>query len=190
MVPAFAGNFCEWNTLCIPCYSQVDHNICFVASVLNDQPSTGSYASIVAAVVSPLSRGNVTISSADTNVLPIISPNWLTHPADQALILAGYKRIRQVFGTPSLQKVVTGEEFFPGSQYSTDKELYEAITQSAMTVWHASGTCKMGKTNDPTAVIDTKGQVLGVQGLRVVDASSFPFLPPGHPQSVICKCLH
>jgi hypothetical protein len=51
-----------------------------------------------------------------------------------------------------------------------------------MTVWHASCTCKMGKIDDPDAVVDSKAKVIGVTGLRVVDASSFALLPPGHPQ--------
>jgi choline dehydrogenase-like flavoprotein len=51
-----------------------------------------------------------------------------------------------------------------------------------MTVWHASCTCKMGKVDDPDAVVDSKARVIGVTGLRVVDASSFALLPPGHPQ--------
>ena len=46
---------------------------------------------------------------------------------------------------------------------------------------------KMGKADDPMAVVDSKARVLGVQGLRVVDASAFPFLPPGHPQATICE---
>lgn len=46
----------------------------------------------------------------------------------------------------------------------------------------------MGTSDDPMAVVDSKARVFGVQGLRVVDASSFPFLPPGHPQSTVCKC--
>lgn len=152
-----------------------------------DQPSTGNYGSIAPAVVAPLSRGNVTIASADTDDLPIVNPNLLAHPADKALILAGFKRVRQLFASKSLQKAVIGEEFFPGSQLKTDEEIFEAITEAAMTVWHASCTCKMGKAGDPTAVIDTQGRVFGVQGLRVVDASSFPLLPPGHPQSTVCK---
>lgn len=53
-----------------------------------------------------------------------------------------------------------------------------------MTVWHASCTCKMGKIDDPDAVVDSKAKVIGVTGLRVVDASSFALLPPGHPQVI------
>ncbi|KAE9383461.1 glucose-methanol-choline oxidoreductase [Gymnopus androsaceus JB14] len=164
MIPGFFGNFSAPDV---------------------DQPSTGSYGTVLSGVVAPLSRGNVTIASADMDDLPIVNPNLLAHPADQALILAGFKRARQLLASESLQNAVIGEEFFPGPQFKTDKEIFEAITEAAMTIYHASCTCKMGKVDDPTAVIDTQGRVLGVQGLRVVDASSFPLLPPGHPQSVV-----
>ena len=56
-----------------------------------------------------------------------------------------------------------------------------------MTVWHAACTCAMGKATDPMAVVDSSAKVIGVSKLRVVDASAFPLLPPGHPQSTICK---
>lgn len=54
-----------------------------------------------------------------------------------------------------------------------------------MTIYHAAGTCKMGTSNDSMAVLDSQARVLGAQNLGVVDASSFPFLPPGHPQSTV-----
>ena len=59
-----------------------------------------------------------------------------------------------------------------------------------MTVWHASCTCAMGKKSNPNAVIDSTAKVIGVSNLRVVDASSFPVLPPGHPQSTVCECYY
>lgn len=52
-------------------------------------------------------------------------------------------------------------------------------------VWHAAATCKMGKSSDKWAVFDGSIRVMGTRNLRIVDASSFPFLPPGHPQSTI-----
>jgi len=52
-------------------------------------------------------------------------------------------------------------------------------------VWHAACTCRMGKEEDPNAVVDSKARVFGIKGLRVVNASSFAFLSPGHPQSTI-----
>ena len=54
-----------------------------------------------------------------------------------------------------------------------------------MCVWHAAVSCRMGRRDDPTAVVDNKAKVIGVNRLRVVDASSFALLPPGHPQSVV-----
>lgn len=50
-------------------------------------------------------------------------------------------------------------------------------------IWHASSTCAMGKAGDEMAVVDSKARVLGVEGLRVVDLSAFPFALPGHPQA-------
>lgn len=55
--------------------------------------------------------------------------------------------------------------------------------------WHAACTCKLGMANDTMAVVDSKARVFGVQKLRVVDASSFALLPPGHPMSTVCKLL-
>lgn len=67
----------------------------------------------------------------------------------------------------------------------------KVIKGSLQTVWHASSTCKMGPSTDSMAVVDSHARVYGVKGLRVVDASAFPFLPPGHPQSTVCRfsCL-
>lgn len=45
----------------------------------------------------------------------------------------------------------------------------------------------MGVDSDPMAVVDSRARVYGVKGVRVVDASAFPFLPPGHPQSTVCR---
>jgi choline dehydrogenase len=81
--------------------------------------------------------------------------------------------------------VAEHEEYFPGFDVSTDAQIWEFIQQSMTTVYHASVTCKMGRMNDSMAVVDSHAKVYGVERLRVVDASSFPFLPPGHPQSVV-----
>ncbi len=139
------------------------------------------------ALVSPYSRGNVTINSADAAKPPVINPNWLTDPRDQATVIAGYKRARQIFSTPAMAPILIGTENFPGVTVQTDAQILEIIRQSFTTVFHASCTCKMGVANDPDAVVDSKARVFGVSGLRVVDASSFALLPPGHPVSTVCK---
>lgn len=139
------------------------------------------YATLSAAIISPFSRGNLTIASADAQVPPIINPNWLTAPEDIDLAIASFKRIREIWS--HLSGVTIGAEYLPGVEVDTDEKILDFIQQSVIQLYHASATCKMGKSNDSMAVIDSKARVYGVSGLRVVDASSFPFLTPGHPQS-------
>lgn len=65
-------------------------------------------------LVAPLPRGTVSISFADTKDQPIINPNWLTHPVDQVVAIAAYKRVREFFATSEMQKILIGLEYFPG----------------------------------------------------------------------------
>lgn len=118
---------------------------------------------------------------------PIISPNWLNTEMDQQLAIAAFKRAREAFGSGAMSRVIVGDEFFPGNQYATDAEILDIIKNSLMTISHASCTCKMGTRDDAMAVVDSHAKVVGVEGLRVVDASAFPLLPPGHPQATVCK---
>ncbi|KAJ5628745.1 GMC oxidoreductase [Penicillium lividum] len=153
---------------------------------LRNAPDDGyNYATVSIALVSPLSRGSIDISSADTADPPIIDPQWLSHPADRDVVVAGYKRVRQMFSTQAMADVLIGPEYFPGTNVTTDDQILEVIRKSASTVFHAACTCAMGKPNDPNAVVDSQARVFGVQGLRVVDASAFPLLPPGHPMATI-----
>jgi choline dehydrogenase-like flavoprotein len=144
------------------------------------------YASLMTALVAPVSRGSVTISSADTAVLPIIDPAFLVSPADQEVALAAFKRARDFFAAKALQPVLIGEEYDPGPSVATDAQILHWIRSNVMTVWHSSSTCAMGRSSNPLAVVDNHAKVIGVSNLRVVDASAFPLLPPGHPQSTVC----
>ncbi|KAI4118243.1 MAG: hypothetical protein LQ345_001662 [Seirophora villosa] len=154
-------------------------------------PNDGyQYATISSALVAPLSRGNVTISTADPSQPPVINPNWLTDPTDVELAILAFKRVREIWGY--MNGTTIGEEYFPGTaEVATDEEILSFIRQALVQLWHAAGTCKMGKAGDEKeggdgmAVVDPEGRVYGVKGLRVVDASVFPLLPPGHPQATI-----
>ena len=147
--------------------------------------NTFDYASVIGGLVAPLSRGFVSISSSDTSELPVFSPNWLTHPTDQKVAVEAFKRCRAVFATEAVQPALIGDEFLPGSNVTTDEQILDYIQQSASTIYHAACTCKMGNDSDPMAVLDSQAKVRGVKNLRVVDASSFPVLPPGHPIATI-----
>ena len=158
----------------------------FPNNYIRDVPTDKSqYATMSTALVAPLSRGNVTINSSDTNVLPLVNPNWLSSLTDQEVAVAAFKRAREFAATPAMQKTIIGEEAFPGPQVESDEGLLELIKESFNTVYHASATCKMGKLEDEMAVVDSQAKVIGVEGLRVVDASAFPFLPPGHPMATV-----
>lgn len=154
---------------------------------ITSQPRDGKqYATIAVVLIAPTSRGNVTISSADTSDLPVINPNWLATETDQEMVVAAYRRARDIFRSEAMAPIVIGDEFFPGDEYETDAEILDIIRDTMMTLYHPSCTCRMGTRDDPMAVVDSRGTVFGVTGLRVVDASAFPFLPPGHPQSTVC----
>ncbi|KAK8016724.1 hypothetical protein PG993_014913 [Apiospora rasikravindrae] len=157
------------------------------SNIVANQPTDGyQYATILGALVAPLSRGSVTLASADTSDLPVVDPNWLTHPTDVAVAIAAYKRMRAAFAAKAMQGVLADRvEYYPGPQVQSDADILATIRKDVMTVWHASCTCRMGKADDPDAVVDADARVIGVTGLRVVDASSFALLPPGHPQSTV-----
>lgn len=157
------------------------------SNLFTTQPKDGyQYATILGALVAPRSRGTVTLASADTKDLPLIDPKWLTDPTDISVAVATYKRLRAAFASKAMQGVLADtEEYFPGPSVQTDAQILKVIRDTVMTVWHAACTCRMGKTDDPDAVVDASARVIGVSGLRVVDASSFALLPPGHPQSTV-----
>ena len=157
----------------------------FIIGDASNPNDTNSYTSVIGALVTPMSRGYVTIVSNDTADLPIFDPQWLSHPTDQEVAVQAFRRCREVFGTSAVQPILIGEEFVPGAAVQTDEEILAFLKLSVTTVYHASCTCKMGTTDDEMAVIDSRARVFGTKGLRVVDASSFPMLLPGHPSGTI-----
>lgn len=151
-------------------------------------PTDGrNYVSSSTALTTPFSRGNVTIASNDTKDYPVVNPNWLSDPRDQEIAIAAFKRARAVFTNKATKAVVLGDEVFPGLNVSTNAQILKLIQDSAAASYHASCTCAMGLRKNPMAVLDSEARVYGVKGLRVVDASAFPVLPPGHPTATICK---
>jgi choline dehydrogenase len=144
-----------------------------------------NYATLMVAFLSPLSRGTVSLNSADMTVLPRVDPAWFTAAADRQMALQAFKRNREIWQIFVDLGVADPVEAFPGPSVQTDEEIMEWIGAAMITVYHASGTCKMGRPSDRMAVVDSNAMVIGAEGLRIVDASAFPFLPPGHPQSLV-----
>lgn len=173
-----------------------------------------NYATLLGTLMTPTSRGEVNISSPHMRDPPVINPNYLTTQPDIEVSVAMFKRLRQAWTVPALAKNLTiGDEYYPGASVQTDEDIERLIRSTATPVSHASATCKMGKADDPLAVVDSHGKVYGVSNcqfsfhvspnhhvvavdsyregprltgysVRVVDASAFPFLPPG--ESILC----
>ncbi|KAI8630065.1 GMC oxidoreductase [Xylariaceae sp. FL1651] len=150
-------------------------------------PNDGyQYATMGVALAQPRSRGNITITSADNAVNPIVNPNYFSSQADVEVAVAGFKRAREFFNSTTIRPFrADDKEAFPGLEVSTDEEIEQIIKESFQTIFHAACTCAMGLPDNPMAVVDSAARVYGVSGLRVVDASSFPFVPAGHPMGTV-----
>ena len=130
-----------------------------------------------ACLLRPTSRGYVRIRSADAHANPAIRYNYLATPEDQRVAVDAIKLTRRIMAAPAMAKYEP-EEFSVCAGARTDDELLEAARNSAGTVYHPVGTCKMGP--DSMAVVDERLRVRGVAGLRVVDASIMPNLVSGN----------
>jgi choline dehydrogenase len=102
-------------------------------------------------------------------------------------MVEGYKRVRDLWNTPTMAGVRIGQEAFPGPSVASDEQILDLIRQSMAPVFHPTGTCSMGRVNSTDTVVDSHARVLGTHGLRVVDAPILPILPPGHPVATICE---
>lgn len=125
----------------------------------------------------PESRGSVEIESNDPLQYPKITPNYLSTANDQRCAVDSIKVARAISEAPSLTDEVI-DEFVPGRQYQTDKELLDAARKYSQTIYHPAGTCKMG--SDEMAVVDKRLRVHGIESLRVVDASIMPEITSGN----------
>ncbi len=125
----------------------------------------------------PQSRGYVKIKSPDATVYPEIQPNYLSTELDRATAVNGVKVARKIASAPALKDYII-DEFVPGKEYQSDEELLEAVKRYSQTIYHPTSTCKMG--NDEKSVVDANLKVLGIEGLRVVDASIMPEIVSGN----------
>jgi choline dehydrogenase len=133
------------------------------------------YSGFTAAVwqCHPASRGHVEIASADPLRPPRIETNYLEAGLDRGTIVAGIRMLREIYAQPAFRDLVDAE-VLPGSQAGDDRALLDFARASGGTVFHCVGTCRMGREDDPDAVVDPALRVRGVERLRVIDASVMP----------------
>ena len=136
-----------------------------------------SALTIFSTLIYPKSRGTLRLASADPAAAPLIDPGYLTEPDDAAVLLDGMELIREAMSS----KLIAGDvalELSPGQDYRDRAALAKEVPNRATSVYHAVGTCRMGL--DERAVVDPELRVLGVDGLRVADASIMPAIPGGN----------
>jgi choline dehydrogenase len=127
----------------------------------------------------PTSRGSVHIHSIDPEAPPVIAPNYLSTDVDRQVAADSLRLTRKIIACPAL-KPYAPDEYKPGKQYQTDEELIKAAGDIGTTIFHPVGTCKMGRDDDPMAVLDSQLCVRGIHHLRVVDASAMPTITSGN----------
>ncbi len=125
------------------------------------------------------SRGRVSLRSSDPAAEPVIRFNYMSHPDDWAEFRTCIRLTREIFAQDAFKPYVK-HEIQPGAHLQSDAELDEAIREHAESAYHPCGTCRMGRTDDPDAVVDPLGRVIGVDRLRVVDSSVFPRITNGN----------
>ena len=130
----------------------------------------------------PTSRGSIHIASPDPLAPPLIAPNYLSTDYDRQVAADALRLTRRIVAAPALARYAP-QEILPGAQFQTEEELAGAAGAIGTTIFHPVGTCRMGTTNDPGAVVDARLRVLGIDGLRVVDASVMPTITSGNTNS-------
>jgi choline dehydrogenase len=133
--------------------------------------------------LNPTSRGSVTIKSPNFDAAPAIAPNYLSTEVDRKVAADSLRVTRQIVAQPALQKYQP-QEWKPGTPFQTDDELAQLAGDIATTIFHPVGTTKMGRADDPMAVVDSRLRVRGpgglIGGLRVVDAGVMPLITSGN----------
>jgi choline dehydrogenase len=125
------------------------------------------------------SRGRVSLRSAAPQDAPVIRFNYMSHAQDWEEFRACIRLTREIFAQPAFAPFVR-HEIQPGKAAQSDAELDAVIAEHAESAYHPCGTCRMGRIDDPEAVVDPQGRVIGVDGLRVADSSIFPRITNGN----------
>jgi choline dehydrogenase len=134
--------------------------------------------------VRPTSRGALTLKSRDPSQAPAIKPNYLSTPEDQRVAADSIRVTRKIVAQPALQKY-SPIEYLPGAQARSDDEagLIKSAGDIGTTIFHPVGTARMGRDDDTRAVVDARLRVIGIDCLRVVDASVMPSITSGNTNS-------
>ncbi|KAJ7451793.1 aryl-alcohol oxidase [Mycena galericulata] len=156
------------------------YELLFSNGLLGPAPPTGNFLGIVAAVVSPVSRGSVTLNSSDPLSNPLINPNFFSSEVDLFIMREAIRSALRFAAQPAWADYVIAPVGVNST--STDAELDEYARSTADTLDHVAGTASMSPKGASWGVVDPDLVVKGISGLRIVDLSIVPFIPAGHTQ--------
>lgn len=132
--------------------------------------------------LNPTSRGTVQVRSPRFEDAPAIAPQYLSTEEDRKVAADSLRVTRRIVAQGAMAKYQP-EEWKPGVQYQSDEDLARLAGDIATTIFHPVGTTKMGRDDDPMAVLDSRLRVRGIAGLRVVDAGAMPTITSGNTNS-------
>jgi choline dehydrogenase len=142
---------------------------------------TGGF-SILVANVDPKSRGEIRLASADPHVSPLIDFRYFSHPEDLSAMIAGTRVAIKIGEAKPLAGYTARRSYNPEA---SDAEIGASIRSTSQSMFHPVGTARMGAVDDPMGVLDPQLRVRGIEGLRVMDASSMPGIVRGHTMAPV-----
>jgi len=128
------------------------------------------------AYLRPRSRGTVRLADPDPATAPLIDPNYWSESFDRTMAIKGLRLAREILRQPAMRRFVQAE-VLPGAGSDSDADLFEYACANAKTDHHPVGTCRIGTASDADAVVTPDLKLIGIEGLRVADASVMPFVP-------------
>ena len=158
-----------------------DIQLALCTSIVDDhtrKPHLGHGYTLHATLMRPMSRGCVTLQSANPQDPPLIDPKYLSHPDDLQTLIKGTQMAYDILQAPALAPY-RGKMLYPLERNNV-AQIEQFLRNNSDTEYHPVSTCKMGPASDSMAVVDATLRVHGMQNLRVVDASIMPTLVTGN----------
>ena len=149
--------------------------------VTDQKPTYG--VTLTSCLLRPKARGSVRLRSADAAAKPLVDSNFFGDPDDLRLTIASMRFARKLLATDPIGPNIK-DELMPGTGKVSDDELAAFCAKTVKTNYHPSGSARMGRDDDPMAVLDTRLRVRGVEGLRVIDCAAIPFIPSANTNAI------